>query len=109
MDGCIADAWSKGSGSAQDDAPLRWTFACGHVRPAVGYVEVIEILALPQGWRVQTAVTALDGVRAGAGVPTLHAALCWSIRWSHARLPYLRARRAPAGSSSGKRAVLERR
>ncbi|WP_433851489.1 hypothetical protein [Stenotrophomonas nitritireducens] len=49
MQGGIADALAKGSGRAQDDAPLRWAFACGHVRPAVGCVEVIEIQALPRG------------------------------------------------------------
>lgn len=41
MQGRIADALAKDSGRAQDDAPLRWAFACGHVRLAVGYVEVI--------------------------------------------------------------------
>jgi len=58
---------------------------------------------------VETAVTALDGVRAGANVPTLHAALRWSIWWSHARLPYLRALSRTCGEYQRQRAALERR
>lgn len=80
----------------QEGRWLHWTFGCGHVRLRVGHVDVLDILAMAPGWCVETAITDLEGNRAREVVPTLHAALCWSLRWTRARWPYLLALRTPA-------------
>lgn len=82
---------SRVAQGVQDGRWLHWTFGCGHVRLRVGHVDVLDILAMAPGWCVETAITDLEGNRAREVVPTLHAALCWSLRWTRARWPYLLA------------------